>query len=296
MVVSEYDAFGPWIYEVNEKHPLPRLFVGHVEAHDYDILFKIPRDIDRRMANPDMPLYNLVIGCFEDKIYIYTRDDVDIRKQIVRITDICALKDIKNLLLGEYQIFTNYSVVIFKYNTVSNDIIEKFTDWIRSKYKGRAPQDEAPHISHHAVATIDIIYSNLYRKMRQNDDSLKIIGLQPKERLKYNKKSLFQRIYNTIMTSHIQSSLYLKNQIDVILLQRDNSFTRRGASDYSSAYTYIPYKHIDQVATNPSTLTDEVEQVVIKAGTHFFDAMFTVRNASMKGFVEYMQRLSRSTF
>ena len=31
MRVSEYDAFGPWAYEIDEDHPLPPLFVPYVE-------------------------------------------------------------------------------------------------------------------------------------------------------------------------------------------------------------------------------------------------------------------------
>jgi hypothetical protein len=256
---------------------------------------KIPRDIERRNANPNMPLYNYVIGCFEDRIYIYEREDLNVRKQIVGVSEICALKDLKNLLLGEYQIFTKGSTVKFSYNTVSNNIISKLTDWIRSKYNDEDPKDDAPHIDNDDVATIDIIYSNIYRKMIENDHSLKIIGLQPKEKLKFKTQSPVQRIYKTVMTSHIQSSLYLKSQTDIILLQRSNNFTRKGHSNHSNAYTFIPYKHIDQVVTTSSALTDEVEHVSIKAGIHVFDAMFTANNVSANGFVDYLQRLSKNS-
>ncbi len=85
MAITEYDAFGPWIYEVTDKHPLPPQFEKQVEEHDYEILIKIPRDIERRKANPDMALYNYVIGCFEEKIYIYQRLESEVTKHIVNI-------------------------------------------------------------------------------------------------------------------------------------------------------------------------------------------------------------------
>ena len=31
MRVSEYDAFGPWVYMIDEDHPLPSLFAPCVE-------------------------------------------------------------------------------------------------------------------------------------------------------------------------------------------------------------------------------------------------------------------------
>ena len=32
MYPSEYDAFGPWIYEITEAHPLPALFAPYVRS------------------------------------------------------------------------------------------------------------------------------------------------------------------------------------------------------------------------------------------------------------------------
>lgn len=63
MAISEYDAFGPWIYEVDGEHPLPRLFAPYVrERVDALMLLKILRDIERRRATPDMELYDYVVG------------------------------------------------------------------------------------------------------------------------------------------------------------------------------------------------------------------------------------------
>ena len=46
MRVSEYDAFGPWVYMIDEDHPLPSLFAPCVENPEaYRMLFKIPRNI-----------------------------------------------------------------------------------------------------------------------------------------------------------------------------------------------------------------------------------------------------------
>ena len=31
MRISEYDAFGPWLYEIDDGHPMPPLFVPYVD-------------------------------------------------------------------------------------------------------------------------------------------------------------------------------------------------------------------------------------------------------------------------
>ena len=74
MRVSEYDAFGPWAYEIDEDHPLPPLFVPWVEhPEDYRMLFKLPRDIERRKATPDMDLYDYVVGVNDEGIRVWSR-------------------------------------------------------------------------------------------------------------------------------------------------------------------------------------------------------------------------------
>ena len=55
--IAEYNAFGPWAYEISDKYPLPRLFAPYFAADDNAVLkIKIPREIERRNASPGMDL------------------------------------------------------------------------------------------------------------------------------------------------------------------------------------------------------------------------------------------------
>lgn len=79
--VSEYDAFGTWIYKITEKHLMPPLFIPYYkEEKDYLMLIKIPRDIERRKANPDMDLYDYVIGMYDNYGYILKRKDKEVEE------------------------------------------------------------------------------------------------------------------------------------------------------------------------------------------------------------------------
>ena len=41
--IAEYNAFGPWAYEISDKYPLPRLFAPYFAADDNAVLkIKIP--------------------------------------------------------------------------------------------------------------------------------------------------------------------------------------------------------------------------------------------------------------
>ena len=80
-IVSEYDAFGPWIYKITEKNPMPALFFPYYkENNNYLMLIKIPRDIERRKAKPDMDLYDYVIGMYEEYGYILKRNGKEVEE------------------------------------------------------------------------------------------------------------------------------------------------------------------------------------------------------------------------
>lgn len=292
MAISEYDAFGPWIYDVTEKHPLPPQFEDHVEKQDYEILIKIPRDIERRKANPDMPLYNYVIGCFKETLYIYERNALEIRKYLIKSDKICAIKDLRDMLLGRYQLFTHNKVISFEYNTVSADMVTKLTNWIRSKFSTPIINKPLPVIEDHDVSKIDPIYSNLFHTMQRNDDSLKIIAMQPKIKLSHASSNVFKRIYNSVLNSHLESSLYLQSKNDVIFLQRGHAFTRLGFSDYSNTFTFIPLTSITNVVLGSSEISDEVNQVQIQTSGHLFDAMFSNDNNCAKDMTEYLKKIN----
>ena len=86
MYPSEYDAFGPWIYEITEAHPLPALFAPYVRSEETPLmLFKIPRDIERRRATPDMDLYDYVVGAYEERLLILKRVEHTVELSLIHI-------------------------------------------------------------------------------------------------------------------------------------------------------------------------------------------------------------------
>ena len=69
--LAEYNAFGPWAYEISEKYPLPPLFAPYFTADDKAVIkIKIPREIERRNAEPGMDLYDYVVALYEDRLLI----------------------------------------------------------------------------------------------------------------------------------------------------------------------------------------------------------------------------------
>ena len=87
--VSEYKAFGPWVYEITDKYPMPRIFAPFFEEDDDAVMkIKIPREIEHRNAAPGMELYDFVIALYEDQLRVLNagmmkwKDTVSVRKTV----------------------------------------------------------------------------------------------------------------------------------------------------------------------------------------------------------------------
>ena len=127
MKVSEYDAFGPWIYEVTEEHPLPPLFASCISMDEPCLyMFKIPREIERRRATPDMDLYDYVVGAYEDHIRIYRRVEHTVEKTVIYYKDIEGIQILERLLQGQCIFYMKTEKKELPFNTTSAGIIMKF--------------------------------------------------------------------------------------------------------------------------------------------------------------------------
>src|SRR5660398_172964 len=71
---AEYDAFGPWIYEVRRPDEVPRLFRSHpLDLANALLTVKVPREIERRVANPSMDLYDNLLSLGPESITVLSR-------------------------------------------------------------------------------------------------------------------------------------------------------------------------------------------------------------------------------
>ena len=134
--LAEYNAFGPWAYEISDKYPVPRLFVPYFESNDDAIMkIKIPREIERRNANPGMDLYDYVIALYEDRLRVLERQDSQVKEHVITSQDFMGVRIYENILKGGYTIFSSEGTVSFPFNGVSIDLFQKFTDLVFEKLR-----------------------------------------------------------------------------------------------------------------------------------------------------------------
>lgn len=170
MAISEYDAFGPWIYEIDDEHPVPRLFAPYIPAEPPELLFKIPRSIERRVATPDMDLYDCVVGAYATHICILERQEQSVFRQEVLYSDIEGLCLTRHFLQSILRLYTRTGEMTITFNTVSVEIVKRFMSLLRSKQPRTAPFPETLRQQQTAL-DLNPLFTNMLKDLRADGET-----------------------------------------------------------------------------------------------------------------------------
>ena len=250
MRISEYDAFGPWVYDVDGEHPLPPLFVPFVDmSKSWRMLLKIPRDIERRRATPDMDLYDFVVGADDAGVQIWSRREKAAESTRIAYRDITGIRLYQRLLHGVCTLYSAGGPVILTYNTVSADVMRRFGDLVRAEYGGGVSAAAGlrgdPDLRER---DLDIWLYNQMRDLRDRGVCFTLDAYQPcwsdtrtDRHLPWKRKEEFA------------GTLYLHNEREVLLL-RSGKPEKKGEQTYSAEFTAIPWSALGGVLLESSQL------------------------------------------
>ena len=248
MRISEYDAFGPWVYDVDGEHPLPPLFVPFVDmSKSWRMLLKIPRDIERRRATPDMDLYDFVVGADDAGVQIWSRREKAVESTRIAYRDITGIRLYQRLLHGVCTLYSAGGPVILTYNTVSADVMRRFGDLVRAEYGGGVSAAAGlrgdPDLRER---DLDIWLYNQMRDLRDRGVCFMLDAYQPcwsdtrtDRHLPWKRKEEFA------------GTLYLHNEREVLLL-RSGKPEKKGEQTYSAEFTSIPWAALEGVSLEKS--------------------------------------------
>ena len=248
MRVSEYDAFGPWIYEIDEDHPLPPLFVPYVEHSEaYQMLFKLPRDIERRKATPDMDLYDYVVGVDETGIRIWSRREKAVETAYLPFREIGGIRLYQWLLKGVCSIYGNTGTVTLPYNTVSADIFWKLLGMVRQTWPQEAASPSGLECDTELVEEqVDIWLYNQMRDLRDRGILFAADAYQP-----YHSDFRAGHRFPWTKPEEFCGTMYLHNDRELLLL-RSGKPEKKGEQKYSAEFTAIPWTALQKVSLEKS--------------------------------------------
>jgi hypothetical protein len=121
---AEYDAFGPWIHEIQAEEDIPRLYRDYpLDLAHAALTIKIPRQIERRDATPSMDLYDALLSLGPDKLTVLTRRGHRYDFRDLPYPEIQGITSIVDLLDGRLLLSAEDDAVEIRFNASSSEII-----------------------------------------------------------------------------------------------------------------------------------------------------------------------------
>ena len=265
----EYDAFGPWVYVVDEKYALPPIFVEYSDILDGSLMtIKIPRKIDRRKANPKMHLYDIVVGVFESHIVVLRREGEQVEFSKIEISDIEYIRNSRFLLKGTLEIKTSSAGITFGYNTVSDLIINRLIQVIRSKQEEVISNPKFESIDYKSN-NIDILYVNLINSMKKDNPETELVAYQPNFEI-VQRGSVIKSIIRKILKKELLTcTAFVANATELIIIDR-STHDEDSESHYSYSFTYLRFDRIKRAEIRDEQKLDCTKYVEFEIGSHKF--------------------------
>ncbi len=158
IATNEYAMFGPWVDEVTCDDELPRLYRSYpVDYAAADLVLKVPRNIARRDARPDMDLYDHVVVLEPERLTVLSRvtgrRDPGVRERPVpggagpayevtttALADVVAVHDVVNMLDASLTVHrADGSRVTLRYSGSARANVDRLVHLLRASLAGDEP-------------------------------------------------------------------------------------------------------------------------------------------------------------
>mgnify|MGYP005758911667 CR=1 FL=1 len=260
--IPEIAAFGPWIYEVCEKYPVPSLFEPYVseEMYQAEMLIKIPRNIERKEAKPWMNLYDYLIAVCKTKLYVLERVDDQVKEYSIPYADILGIQIFNDLLIGEMVLFTSGRIFRIPYNAVSAEIMNHFLALVREKsFSLRFPEISKKMSARHFDEGFlsHFFRTELLKLHNANERFVPIHYKREEKRQSYS----------------IPGWLHLINDAELLVLQKGKPGKAKD-DDFSVSLLYVPLGKLKKLKSENSFQYPGLKKYVMKSeGTTFLIQM-----------------------
>jgi hypothetical protein len=291
---SEYDRFGPWIYEVTDADEVPRLYRSYpIDLGAARLVLKVPRDIARRDATPDMDLYDHLVILDQDRLTLLSRrgarvahgatasGDPDYDVVVVELADIVAIHDVVNLLDGRLTVATSAGASItMPYNGSANDTVARLVRALRvaAGEKTASPVGLALQAAGLAAADATAVASlgsddtylvSHVLELRTHHPDLVAWASHGKRALApgaTGPAGVFPRLAHALSPMTLHGALLVADGAAMELLGRHAWLVRGRHPIYSTSRLLIPFGAVDRLDLSPHPVYPGVTVVTIRAG------------------------------
>ncbi|MFC4065817.1 hypothetical protein [Actinoplanes subglobosus] len=262
----EFDRFGPWIDEVRTVDDLPRLYRdAGIDPLRCRMVLKVPRDIERRNANPTMHLYDYLIALDEEYLTVLARRDDTFDTVLVPLDHIAAITDSVRLLSGRMTVHTvDGPIVTVAYNAAANPHVRELMYLLRRSYlPARNLTAAEPHHADPRLDRADIGLLTDYHRMIADEPGMRLVNVAGRQVVNPlpNPDGVRDKAWPTIL----HASITVADDREIQIIHRRNWFTGN-RDDLSLARTVLSRPRITDIQVSPHERYEGVHVLVIKAG------------------------------
>ena len=276
---AEYDAFGPWIVPVVTPDLVPPLYRDHpLDLERAVLVLKVPRNITRRDATPDMDLYDHLVVVEEDRLELLSRAPGGYDVQTIQHSQVAAIDYGADLLDGWLTLFTTEirraptgggvgdarapgePALTMRYNAASEEIVESLVTTLRRlalgapasvKVLGTTPgrtapaPGPAPEPSAGALlglldlGDLDIGLVTTQHAIARAEPGLRVLGLHGRRRIAPSNREVLGRVVDLFVPTTLHAAIVLAGDREVHVLRRRHAVIRSRRPESSIGRTVL---------------------------------------------------------
>ncbi|NCD16653.1 MAG: hypothetical protein EOL91_04940 [Actinobacteria bacterium] len=288
---AEFDAFGPWIYEIRTKEDVPRLYRDYPLDLDNAVLtIKVPRDITRREANPSMDLYDVVLSLGQEKATVLRRSGTRYDFRDVPYQEIQGITEFVDLLAGRLTLATDAGDVVVPFNASSSEIVTHLVQLLRERYLGDEEHASMAQAGGGPVPDVERELQGMFRRLAHGPGD-RVLAVQHRRLLVDLDASIVGRVMARAWPTWVLSSIIVLSPQELQVLHRGRPYQTGYKPVRSLARTLIPLERVTGVETRPSSMYEGITKLVVRAGSVSHE--FAVDNAHADGLVRGLREAIR---
>lgn len=290
--VSEYDRFGPWIDQVETLEDMPPLYRDYpVDLDAAQLVIKVPRNIARRDASPDMDLYNHVLILDKDSLTILSRhtgahtqgsaskSDRGYDTLVLPLSELAAVRDVATLLDGRLTIASsNNESLTVRYNTAARAMVSWLVDQLQVAIRTQPPSTLGEALVASArkggsgeslsIGRADRLLVSDYLDARRSNPKLRTLASHGHRRVKPGGEGMgaaLQRGVHTLVPMTVHGAVFSTDGTALEVFGRKAWLVRGKSSDHSSARMVMPLGALDSINVRPHDTYPDVAVVTLHA-------------------------------
>ena len=263
-MTAEYDAFGPWVYRVGTPEEVPRLFRdGPVDLDRSELVVKVPRNIARRDATPQMDLYDHLLAAGPDALTVLSRQQSGYTTTTVPYRSIAAIESGTDLLDGRLTIHpsTGGAPTTVGYNGSSQEMVDRLVAVIRRHYlSGSAAGLQLPGDARDGDVDFENFDADLalvseYGAVLRSEPAVAFLAAHERRvvvpRDARGVMGALSRLVHFAWPMTLQAAIMCADDRELTVIHRRSWWVRGHVPVHSVCRTTIPLERIDRVTLRP---------------------------------------------